>query len=105
VNYTRLPKTAGGKSKKSAAARSGRRPANTAEKGFFGFFAGRMEAKVPKKTGSCHETKAMNEKTMTSWNEVEPEGQKALFYSFKNQSVNIKKGFLAWRVFLRSGLC
>ena len=52
---------------KKAAARSGRRPANTAEKGFFGFFAGRMEAKVPKKTGSCHETKDMNEKTMTSY--------------------------------------
>jgi hypothetical protein len=40
VDYTRLPYNAVGKSKKSAAARSGRRPANTAEKGFFGFFAG-----------------------------------------------------------------
>ena len=106
ADYTRLPYNAVGKLKRSAAARSGRRPANTAEKGFFGFFAGRMEAKVPKNTGSCHETKDMNEKTMTSYvTKWSTRRAKGSFLFLKNQSVKIKKCLLAWRVFLRSGLC
>jgi hypothetical protein len=60
-----------------------------------------MEAKVPKNTGSCHETKDMSAKSMTAL-------ARRVFYFFlflKNQSDKIKKGKTGWRDFLQSGLC